>query len=106
MYADPEMTVSTLLSWARDGVIILSIVTFGWKVRGVFQDAKDFISAIRKHMLKMEHFAYRLEMNHLKHMELYLYKLAKDRNLITMVDPLFVESDDVPPPDNSDASTL
>jgi hypothetical protein len=54
-------------------------------------------------MLKMEVFTHRVETNHMKHIETYLYKIAKDRNLITILPPDSVEADDVPPPEDLDA---
>jgi hypothetical protein len=103
MYVDPELTVSTFLGWVRDATIIFGVVAIGWKSRGIVEDVKGFATLVRTHMLKMEVFTHRVETNHMKHIETYLYKIAKDRNLITILPPDSVEADDVPPPEDLDA---
>ena len=106
MFVDPGTEVSVVLSWIRETAIISGIVVFGWRARGVFQTVKDFATSIQKHMQIMEAFALRMEMNHLRHIERYLFKLAKDRNLIAVVDPNLVAFDDVQPPEDVDPNAV
>lgn len=104
----PEQAVSFALMWLRDLGIFGVVLTFGWKSRDVWQDVKEFTGAVRTHMKKMEGFAYRTETNHMRHMERYLYQMAKDRNITSLVDPdLIAEvTEPVEPPieDGHDAS--
>ena len=106
MFVDPGTEVSVVLSWIRETAIIGGILVFGWRARGVFQTVKDFATSIQKHMQIMEAFALRMEMNHLRHIERYLFKLAKDRNLIAVVDPNLVAFDDVQPPEDVDPNAV
>ena len=99
MYLSPEIQVTSILGWLRELSIITGIVVFGWKSRGAFQSVTDFVEAIQKHMLFMEAFATRMESNHLKHMELYLYRLVKNSRATALRDPDLVAADEVPPPD-------
>lgn len=103
---NPEQVISYVISWARDLAIFGGTIVFGWKARDIFQDMKDFVNEIRQHMKRMDAFALRLETNHLKHMEEYLYVLAKDRNLITVVKSNEVQVNDVDPPESVDQDAL
>jgi hypothetical protein len=102
VFSSPELTVSAVFSWLRDAAIIYGILKIVWNSRGIYQGFKDFKTAILSHMKKMEGFAYRAETNHFKHMEEYLYLIAKDRNLITIMPPDAVGANDVEPPENQD----
>lgn len=100
MFVDPGAEVSVILTWIREIAIISGIVVFGWHARGAFQTVKDFAASIQKHMEIMESFALRVETNHLRHIEKYLYKMAKDRNRVSLVDPDLVAFEDVQPPED------
>jgi len=106
--SSPALDITYVVSVLRDLGIFGTVLFVGWNARGVFQDMKDFTSTIRKHMTKMEGFAYRVETNHMKHMERYLYQMAKDRNITSLMDPDLVAeiTEPVAPPeeDGHDAS--
>jgi hypothetical protein len=88
MLNDPQFTfepVLAVLQWIRELAVIGVIIVFGWRARGVFEYGKNFSDDIRKHMKRMDSFAVRVEANHLRHIEQYLYHLAKNRNIT--VDP-------------------
>jgi len=108
MFVDPSTAITDALVWIREIAVISGIAIFGWKARDSWQDVKDFSSAVRSHMLKMEGFAQRVESNHMRHMERYLYVIAKDRNKTAIVEPELVAFNDVPPPveDEADANTI
>lgn len=104
----PAQAVSFVLTWLRDLSIFGVVLMFGWKSRDLWQDVKDFANAVRAHMKKMEGFALRVENNHMRHMERYLYQMAKDRNITSVVDPDLIAqvTEPVEPPeeDEHDAS--
>lgn len=93
-----QTDVTTILAWARELAIIGGILVFGWKARDAFQNIVDFQKCITDFMRDMRGFAHRVESNHIRHIEEYLFKIAKDRNIITVVPPDVVETDDVDPP--------
>ena len=99
MFVDPGTEVSVVLSWIRETAIISGIVVFGLHARGAFQTVKDFATSIQKHMQIMEAFSLRMEMNHINHIERYLYHLAKDRNRVSLVNPDLVAIDEIEPPE-------
>jgi hypothetical protein len=94
----PELTVTAVFSWLRDAAIVYGVFKAVWNTRGWYQAAKDFKQCILEHMSTMEGFAHRAEVNHFRHMEEYLYKIAKDRNLIAVLPRERVDADDVEPP--------
>lgn len=115
MFVDPTLAVTDALLWIRELGTIGLIILVGWNARAGFQFVKDFyksaqhfMSTVQVHMSTMEAFAKRVESNHMKHMEQYLYKIAKDRNITSLVAPVAVEEDDLEPPteDGHDASSL
>lgn len=92
-------TISYVISWARDlGVFGVTIV-IGWNARGIYQKIDDFTTDIRDHMKRMDAFAVRMETNHLKHMESYLYRLAKSCQEIA---PSMAMPEDLDPPQEVD----
>jgi hypothetical protein len=95
----PAQDISYVISWIRDLGIFGIVLTIGWNARAWFQEAKDFTVTIRQHMVKMEHFAFVMENNHAKHIQQYLYLIAKDRNVTSLVDPNLVSYDPMPPPE-------
>ena len=113
MFVDPAVGVTEVLSWLREVAVIGGIITFGWKARGMYQTVDDFAESITKHMQRMERFAVRMETNHLRHIESYLYHLAKDAGRPTYDEPSasesLIEEAEMEPPqnvDHPDASTL
>ena|ERR1700722_9449601 len=102
----PAETISLALAWLRDLTIFGFVLLAGWKSRDLWQDVKDFTTTIRAHMKKMERFAYVVEHNHMKHMQQYLFQIAKDRNIITVLPEQTIEeiTDPVEPPEDEDAS--
>ena len=102
MFVDPSNAVTTALAWIREASIICGIVVVGWHARGVYQTANDFVDSVKSHMKTMEGFALRMETNHIKHIEQYLYLLAKGK--LVLSEPDLVSAEDVRPPDPPDAS--
>ena len=105
MLLDPQFTaqpVLAILEWIRELAIIGSIIIFGWKARDAFQSVKDFTSGINAHMTRMDAFAVRVESNHLRHIEQYLYHLAKNRNRTVAPESKFMVSEavELEPPDD------
>src|ERR1700678_1728105 len=104
MYVDPAVGVTEVLSWLREVAIIGGIVTFGWKARGMYQTVDEFACSITNHMKRMERFAVRMETNHLRHIESYLYHLAKESGLPTYPEPsaseAIIEAAELDPPEN------
>jgi hypothetical protein len=100
MFLNSEPAVTAILSWLRDTGILVAIMVFGWKARGIFQAVEDFTDSIREHMMKMEAFAARMEANHLRHIEQYLYRIARDRNQVALVSPEAVAAEDIQPPED------
>jgi hypothetical protein len=100
--SSPVLDISYVVSVLRDLGIFVTVLIVGWNARSWFQDVKDFTTSISRHMTKMEGFAYRMEHNHAKHIQEYLYQIAKDRNIITVMDPEIIAdvTDPVDPPEN------
>jgi hypothetical protein len=111
MLVDPQFSaepVSAVLQWLRELAVIGAIIVFGWHARSAFQYVKDFTTEIREHIKRMDAFVIRVESNHLRHIEDYLYRLAKDRNITAVVDPGYIAmnhetTDKLEPPDSIEA---
>ena len=97
MFVDPGTAVTTALAWIRETSIICGIVVVGWHARGVYQTADDFVESVKTHMKTMEGFAFRMETNHLKHIEQYLYRLANEQRPTS--EPDLVAAEEIQPPD-------
>jgi hypothetical protein len=83
MFDPSQMTVGQLVTMLRDGGILVSILVFGWKVRGLVQPLIDFFSQAKslferatRHMDAMETGMNVLLSNHLSHIEQDLNRLA------------------------------
>lgn len=66
---DANLTVTTVLDWARELAIIGGVIIFGWHARGFYQSVADFKDSIVDFMGFMRGFADRLEHNHFHHIE-------------------------------------
>lgn len=76
MIGNPEQSITMVLSWLREIMIIAGIGVLGWKSRGAFQSVIDFKDRVVRHMNAMEGFAETVLENHLKHIEKDLSKLS------------------------------
>ena len=76
MIGNPELSITMVLSWLREIMIIASIGVLGWKSRGAWQSVIDFKDRVVQHMTAMEGFAETVVENHLKHIEKDLAKLS------------------------------
>lgn len=114
MFVDPTTAVSVALVWIRELGTIGLIAIVGWNARAGFQfikdaytDWKDFTSAVRTHMHKMEIFAYNVESNHMRHMEDDLAAIAGRRpKIFDRTDPNLEPIVEVAPPESDDACRL
>ena len=89
----PAQEISYVISWVRDLGIFGFVLVVGWNARSIFQEVKDFTKDIRGHIKRMEKFAFRMETNHIRHIELYLRAIARNQGLDLPIEPAI--SDDV-----------
>jgi hypothetical protein len=103
----PAQEISYVIGWVRDLGIFGFVLVVGWNARSIFQEVKDFTKDIRGHMKRMEKFAFRMETNHIRHIELYLCALAKNQGLDLPIETaLSDEAQALSDEDNSDARNL
>lgn len=74
-----EQNLSIIIDCVWKLAVIAGITTVAWRARGIWDDAKDFLTRVEEHMNSMEKFAQTVMSNHMYHMQEYLRQLAEDK---------------------------
>jgi hypothetical protein len=71
-----QITLEQVFSWGRDIAVAGTVITVGWRLRGVWEVIQRFLERITMHMTIVESGMKALLDNHMTHMQETLEKIA------------------------------